>query len=243
MRKASDMSVGGPAQPDSASRGPTEPDLHSHPEPTLQTTALRYAASDLTPGEATAFETRLADDQDARDALSEAVRLSAAALGQTPPTPHPTFQAVIRERLVGWCPDWLARRAYRGHPLAWCGLGAVIVAMCTIVGLSFAERAPSPAQSVSNPLTPTLPVSPQMLAVEVVAPMPRETDFVTVPISTPATCGESPTHSIAELWAQMSTPEHVEKTHDEEMRWRHKHPTATALHPVRTNSTEGIREP
>jgi len=80
------------------------------PEPTLQTTALRYAAGDLTPGETAVFEAQLANDQNARDALAEAVRLSAAAIGQKPPTPHPSFRATIRARL-SWGRD-------RGHPLA-----------------------------------------------------------------------------------------------------------------------------
>jgi hypothetical protein len=173
-----------------------------HPEPTLQTTALRYAASDLTPGEADAFETRLADDQDARDALSEAVRLSAAALGQAPPAPHPTFRAAMRERLVGWCPPWLARRAYRGHPLAWCGLGAVVVAVCTFVGLSFPDRVPATTQkTLPNTAAPTSSPSDQTVAIaDVVAQMPQETEAATVVISTstptPAVCGEVPTQSI-----------------------------------------------
>ena len=45
--------------------------------------------------------------------MSEAVRLSAAAIGQSPPAPHTSFRAAIRERLMGLWPTWLARRAYR----------------------------------------------------------------------------------------------------------------------------------
>src|SRR5215470_11557103 len=102
------------------------------PEPTLQTTALRYAAGDLSPAEVAAFEARLAEDQDARDALAEAVRLSAAAIGQEPPAPHPSFRAAIRARLN--------LRAYRGHPLAWVGAGATAVAACTLLALALAGR-------------------------------------------------------------------------------------------------------
>ena len=65
------------------------------PDPTLQATALRYAARDLTASEAAAFEARLANDQDARDALAEAVRLSAAAIGQRPPAPRPSLRALV----------------------------------------------------------------------------------------------------------------------------------------------------
>ncbi|MBX9580133.1 MAG: hypothetical protein K2X87_07470, partial [Gemmataceae bacterium] len=59
------------------------------PEPTadplaLEALALRYAAGRLSPAAAAAFEARLETDQAARDALAEAVQLSAAALGQEP---------------------------------------------------------------------------------------------------------------------------------------------------------------
>ncbi|MBM3981596.1 MAG: hypothetical protein FJ304_15225, partial [Planctomycetes bacterium] len=66
------------------------------PDPTLQATALRYAADDLAPAERAAFEARLADDQDAREAVAEAVRLSAAALGAPAPAPHPSVRAALR---------------------------------------------------------------------------------------------------------------------------------------------------
>src|SRR5262245_22671866 len=114
------------------------------PEPTLQTTALRYAAGDLPPEEVTAFEARLAVDQEARDALAEAVRLSAQAIGQKPPAPHPSSRAAIRERL----------RVTRSGPLAWIGLGAAAVAACTIIGLSLAgtvEPDTAPTQVAMTP--------------------------------------------------------------------------------------------
>jgi hypothetical protein len=171
------------------------------PDPALQTTALRYAAGDLPPAEASAFEGRLAADQDARDALGEAVRLSAAALGRSPPTPHRSYRALIRERLTGWCPGWLARRAYRGHPLAWAGLGGAAVAACAAVGLSPADPDP-----VGPPAVAVVPVP-----VVAVAPAPREVEDVG---------GDE--LSVAEVWAALSTPEHVEKAHDDEMRWRQR---------------------
>jgi hypothetical protein len=68
-------------------------------EPSLQSTALRYAANDLPPAEAEAFEDRLGTDQDARDALEEAVRLSSAAVGQRAPEPDPAVGATGRARL------------------------------------------------------------------------------------------------------------------------------------------------
>src|SRR5262249_52429152 len=116
------------------------PEAPAHPDPTLQATALRYAAGDLGPAEASEFEALLATDQAARDALSDAVRLPAGPLGQPPPEPHRSFRAAIRERLFGWCPSWLARRAYRGHPFVWVVLGAFAVAACTVLGVSLANR-------------------------------------------------------------------------------------------------------
>src|SRR6476660_5940431 len=97
------------------------PEAPTRPDPlALQGTALRYAAGELPPADTAVFEARLADDQDARDPLAEAVRLSAAALGQEPPAADRTFRSMIRERLrpvSAWWARWLARRAYRGHPL------------------------------------------------------------------------------------------------------------------------------
>jgi len=90
------------------------------PEPTLQATALRYAAGDLTSAESAAFETRLTTDQDAREALAEAVRLSAAALGQEPPQPDRTFRAAIRERLLGCCPTWRKKKKEKRKKKKWC---------------------------------------------------------------------------------------------------------------------------
>ncbi len=202
------------------------PDGLQHPEPTLQATALRYVASDLAPTEAAAFEARLAEDQEARDAVSEAVRLSAAVLRQPPPTPHRSFRAAIRERLVGWCPGWLARRAYRGHPLAWAGLGAVVVAACTVVGLSLADRealSGSPDAGISAHAAVTVAPAPHPSEAEplAVAPAPREVESFVAHASSAAVCGgDCDGRSVAEIWADLSTPDHVEKAHDEEMRWR-----------------------
>ena len=181
-------------------------------DPTLPGTALRYAAGDLPPDEVAAFEARLADDQDARDALAEAVRLSAAAIGQPPPAPHPSFRAAIRARL--------SLRAYRGHPFAWVGLGGAVVAACAVLGVALADRPDPPAAAAAPMPAETIPapraVEPPAVAA---APMPREhatTAAVEHPL--PVTYGDD--RSVAEIWADLSTPDHVEKAHDDELRWR-----------------------
>lgn len=216
-------------------------DHDEHPEPTLQATALRYAAGDLAAAESDAFEARLGHDQAARDALAEAVRLSAAALGQEPPAPHRSFRAAIRERLSGWrAPALLSRRAYRGHPLAWAMLGAVAVAACTVAGLSLADREPTadpevPAVAIAPDPRPAQPAAPS-------APAPGEGEVF--PVSAPAAgeCGDHPALSVAEIWANLSTPDHVERSHDEEMKWRQKLRDAGALQPVKA-AVDSDKEP
>jgi hypothetical protein len=172
------------------------------PEPTLQTTALRYAAGDLPPDEVSAFEALLAEDQDARDALAEAVRLSAAAIGQKPPAPHPSCRSALRARL-----GLTGRRHY---PLAWIGLGAATAAACALVAVSLADRAAPAASAVpaaSAPLTEPIGTA--------LAPVPH--DPAQVDAEQPA---EADPRSVAEIWADLSSPDHVEKAHDDEIRRR-----------------------
>lgn len=97
--------------------------------------ALRYAARELPADEAARFEDRLATDPAAQDALAEAVRLSARALGQDPPAPDPLVRAVVARRLrpaatrIGrLLGPVFRRRPYRGHPLTWAGVGAGVAA-------------------------------------------------------------------------------------------------------------------
>lgn len=184
------------------------------PDPTLQTTALRYAAGDLSAEETTAFEARLAEDQDARDALAEAVRLSAQAIGQKAPAPHPSFRAAIRARLNSG--------GHRGHPLTWASLGAAAVAACTFIGLSLANRV-EPETTHSAPDTPALDEgsniphaqNPAPLAV---APLPHNPGM-TVAVENSVGDGD-PHRSVAEIWADLSNPESIEKARDDEFRWR-----------------------
>jgi hypothetical protein len=221
----------------------------------LQNIALRYAARDLNPNETASFETRLATDQVARDALSEAVRLSAAALGQSPPAPHSSFRAAIRERLLGWRPSWLARRAYRGHPLAWAGLGAATVAACVVLALSLAQseqKNETPATTIATSVQPgkttgidagTVAPEPREAASEttMIAPMPRDHG---VALALDNGNDDHPGKpSVAEIWAELSTPDHVEKAHEEELRWRHKLREMGSIHPGRPTQTATITEP
>jgi anti-sigma factor RsiW len=84
----------------------------------------------------------------------------------------------------------LLRRPYRGHPAFWAGLGAA-AAVLVMLGLGTVSRLP--------PLPP--PTPPDSSA----RPASRETETASV---------------MADVWAELQTPEHLLKAHDEEMRRR-----------------------
>jgi hypothetical protein len=89
--------------------------------------ALRYAANDLAAPDMQAFEVRLCDDQEAREALAEAIRLSAAA-SSTSAVPDASLKPDIIEKVhPTWFSRLLPRRRYRGHPAIWATAGAVVV--------------------------------------------------------------------------------------------------------------------
>ena len=184
-------------------------------DPTLQATALRFAAADLSPAESEAFEARLATDEAAQDALAEAVRLSAAAIGQAAPAPHRSFRDRVRARV----------RGYRGHPLAWSALGAVAVAVAAVVGLQLTPPAHVPEIVAAPVESPEVAVSPEPRAVVAVA-------------------DDAHHPTTAEIWAELSTPEHVEKAHDDEIRRRQRMRDIHTLHPTKpTASLIDAREP
>ncbi len=188
------------------------------PDSDLQAIALRYAAGDLTPHEASAFEALLAEEQGARDALAEAVRLSAQAIGQSVPAPHPSFRALLRARL-SLC-------AHRGSPLSWAGTGGAIVAACTVLALVLAGGEPRPA-----PAAPAGVLAPTVLTEHVAAPAVEHTaeEFAV------AVVREEHPASVAEIWADLSDHQGVEKARNDEHRWRnhvrdlsHPHVSGTA---------------
>lgn len=135
----------------------------------LAVAALKYAAGELGPVDAAGFELKLADDPEARDALEEAVRLSAAALGQPEFKPDPLYRDALVETLRptrSWMSRVFARRPYRGHPLTWTGAGAGVTAIAaTVIVLTSQPPAPSVQPQTQNsnsvaivPAEPTTPV-------------------------------------------------------------------------------------
>lgn len=219
---------------------PTCPETAARDHLALQVLALQYAARELPDDAAQAFEAQLATDPAAQDALAEAVRLSAAALGQPPPAPERAVRAVVRDRLrqVGrlW-QGWLARRVYRGHPLAWAVLGAGVLAAAVVIGLQVVGPSPKAAARVPAPNAPpaTLPRQPtprsQAPVAQAPSPRPRPDPAEAAPPTT-----VDPMHVMAEMWEEMSTPEHVGKVHDEELRWRQHLKEIQVTHPGRTTA-------
>ncbi|MCS6866212.1 MAG: hypothetical protein RMJ56_09185 [Gemmataceae bacterium] len=209
------------------------------PDPTLQALALRYAAGDLTPDETAAFELQLACDQQAREVLAEVIRLSAQALGQPSPKPHACFRHWTRARL--------SFTAYRGHPLLWSGLGAILVAAALGAAISFLEPQRDPPGIAAERWTADR--SPDGLS------PPREADVG--PLDGLANhnpsasddqliaenCGDVQQLAIAELWAEWSSSATVEKAHQNLVRWRQlvrdtDTPTSSSELPRHAETTE-----
>jgi hypothetical protein len=93
--------------------------------------ALLYAAGELRGPAAAAFECRLADDQAARDALADAVRLGEALAGRPEPAPDPAYRrrVLLRLRAPGLWRRVVGGRVYRGHPSLWALAGAAAAAL------------------------------------------------------------------------------------------------------------------
>jgi hypothetical protein len=134
---------------------------NSSPGELLAFQALLYAGGELDGEEAREFETRLASDQAAREALCQAVQVSSALGGVTATRPSPAWRAQARRRLL---PARLrsglfAPRSYRGHPAFWSGLGAA-AAVLLMLGLGRGPAASPPAAQPApeqSALTATAP--------------------------------------------------------------------------------------
>jgi hypothetical protein len=120
----------------------------------LEYTAWKYAANELNEIDRLAFELKLSEDQSAREALAEAIRLSAMALGQTAPQPNPEIKVAVAEQLKApkqksLLSQFFARRQYRGHPLAWVSCGV----LGTICMFGFDRKASNKTETYVSPPT------------------------------------------------------------------------------------------
>jgi len=147
-----------------------------------------YAGGELPAPEAALFEQRLSQDQAARDALAEAVWMSAVLYGGEP-RPDPAYRQQVRDRLrPTWWRRLVGRRSYRGHPAFWSALGAVAAALCLLL------LRPAPAvQVVERTVVQTQP-EPE-----------AEDDAAAL-------------HDMALVWAELHNPDHAVKSATQEQK-------------------------
>jgi len=115
--------------------------------------ALLYATGELDGPKAAQFETRLGEDQAARQALCHAVQLAHSPAALDALRPDPAYRDRVRQRVLNPQSGWrrlLRKRAYPGHPVAWAGLGAA-AAVLIMVGISQGLHfGPAPAARVTE---------------------------------------------------------------------------------------------
>jgi hypothetical protein len=158
------------------------------PAEDLALRAYLYAEAELPDAEHQAFEEQLAVDQTAREALAEVVRMN-TFLTEGAPRPNPAYRERVRRRLRStWWRRLLARRPYRGHPLFWLATGAAAALF-----LSLSVFRPAPEVHIIEKVIVESPAPPDVLA-------------------------DDGLQDAAFIWADLSSPEHVVKSHAEESR-------------------------
>jgi anti-sigma factor RsiW len=118
---------------------------HSDFPEDLALLALLYSSGELEGDEAAAFEARLAVDQEARDALAQAVQLSLTAAGERC-APDAAWREETKARLLQRASMWqrlAGPRVYRGHPAVWSIFGALAASL--VLSLMPAPSAPHEA--------------------------------------------------------------------------------------------------
>jgi len=157
--------------------------------------ALRYARGELDPGAEAAFESRLGEDQQARDALAQAVSKLLEDQSQEISFLDRSYRDAVHRRLRPSSTPWhwlLEPRRYRGHPIAWSMLGAA-ASFLFLVAYSG---------------------SPAMRSMDM--------SLVKMPIQKVPELSQNPEHSAtvvdaATIWAEMGTTDHLLRAHDEEI--------------------------
>jgi hypothetical protein len=169
-------------------------------DPNLTALALLYANGELDAPESAAFESRLGEDQSAREALCQAVQLTQGLGGARPPAPSPAYRDRVRRGLANparprrWWHALLRPRAYPGHPAAWLAAGALAASLLLLGGQFAQGPAPGPAAgAVPRPAAQAEP-----------APATEQ-------------AGE-----MARIWADLHTPEHLERVRADEQRRKHR---------------------
>jgi hypothetical protein len=160
----------------------------------LTARALLYAAGELDGPDAEAFERLLAADQAARDALTNAVRLSLALDPRLPRGPGPRCREQVRRRLrPGLWARLTAPRLSRGHPAAWGLLGAA-AALLLVAGWELSQWSGRAAAPQAAPLSDVRPADDE-----------------------PDEPGDA---AVADFWARsnLHNPDHLMRARDDEAR-------------------------
>lgn len=183
----------------------------------MQSRALRYAAGELTVAEAQEFESQLEADQSAREALAEVVRLSAAVLGRSAPSPDPAVRDRIRDRLSDRvAPGWQVPRTYHGHPVLWAGLGAAVVAVYGMVAWDHAEPSSSPRPTLQQ-RGPAPHAESQR-----VTPMPTANELPAEPAAANQIVERDPDAPTTELTAKSSMNSASGKAVEDDGKWKQR---------------------
>ena len=120
-----------------------------YPEATssLAPAAMLYLSGEMAQAEAGAFEMRLALDQEAREALAEAVYLLTPLANGQMPKSSPGYRQQVRQR-------WNAQRKRRAHerlaPLFWALTGAAAASILWFVFLPQMHGAPVSSPNVAE---------------------------------------------------------------------------------------------
>jgi anti-sigma-K factor RskA len=123
--------------------------------------AILYAAGELDEAAAAAFESRLADDQVAREALCAAVRLLSALNERSVPVPGIQYRERVHERLRASRDRRrvASRGDYRWQPVFW-SVASAAAAAAILLSISLAPRSADcpepdqPAVAVEAPVPP-----------------------------------------------------------------------------------------
>jgi anti-sigma-K factor RskA len=156
----------------------------------LPVLALLYATGELDAAEAAAFERRLGEDQSAREALCQAVQLAQAMAGLETPLPRLAYRERVRQELRGRSSWWSGLLGRRVYR-GHPALWSLVGAAAAVLVLVLA------GQSVILPFG----AGPQ-------------TAHETLPEVAPV----EPSPAEAQLWADLHSPEHLEKARAEEQR-------------------------
>ena len=158
--------------------------------------AYLYTGGELNEADQAAFERRLAQEQPAREALVESVRMSASLMGGDS-RPDPAYRQRVRDRLqpAGWRRPW-GRHHYRGHPLLWTGLGAVAAVLVSLTLLR-----PEPEVKVVETSRPAAPQKQEPVTAD-----PEPVDDAAA------------LQDMALIWAELHTPDNAVKAATQEQR-------------------------